>query len=301
MKRVLVTGATGFIGTRTLTFLHERDYEVHVIGRTPPQSDTIIFHKADILNPEATRAVVAQVQATHLLHLAWDVTPGRYWQSADNLNWVSASLQLVRAFAEVGGQRAVISGTCAEYQWGQARFLESETPCIPVTLYGAAKDALRRILMAYAATRGLSVAWGRIFFLYGPGEKSGRLISDTIRTLRQGTPFPTSHGHQLRDFLHVDDVAGAFAALVDCKVSGPVNIGSGQAVSVRKILETLAAQLGNHDCIRFGERPLPEGEPEIIEADTKRLIEEVGFKPRFDLAGGLADTIAWWNCERSVT
>jgi nucleoside-diphosphate-sugar epimerase len=295
MKRVLVTGATGFIGARAAALLLARGYEVHAIGRTPPQDENIKFHRADVLNVEALRAVVAHVQATHLLHLAWDVTPGRYWQAAENLDWVSASLHLLNAFAAAGGQRAVAAGTCAEYQWGTPRFFEMETPCIPATLYGTAKDALRRLILAYAANTGLSVGWGRIFFLYGPGEKKGRLISDGIQALLAATPFPTSHGRQRRDFLHVDDVAGAFAALVDCNVQGPVNIGSGQAVPVRMILDMIAQETGHAGCLRLGERVLPESEPAIIEADTARLTQEVGFQPRYDLMNGLAETVAWWK------
>ncbi|MGP0061586.1 MAG: NAD-dependent epimerase/dehydratase family protein [Beijerinckiaceae bacterium] len=295
MKKILVTGATGFIGARATEFLLARGYEVHVVGRTPPHDDHVKFHAADVLNGEAMCAVAANVRATHLLHLAWDVTPGRYWKAPENLDWVNASLTLIRAFASAGGQRAVFAGTCAEYQWGAPRFSELETPCMPATLYGTAKHALHQLLMAYGTSTGLSIGWGRIFFLYGPGEKPGRLVSDAIRALLDAVPFPTSHGRQRRDFLHVDDVAGAFAALVDCDVQGPVNIGSGEAVPVRTILDMIAQETGHAECLRFDERIFPDHEPAIIEADTTRLMQEVGYRPRYDLAAGLAETVAWWR------
>ncbi|WP_020176001.1 NAD-dependent epimerase/dehydratase family protein [Methyloferula stellata] len=295
MKRVLVTGAAGFIGTRATAHLLAKGYEVHAIGRTRPHDDRITFHFADILDIDATRKVMADLQATHLLHLAWNVTPGQYWTAAVNLDWVGASLHLVKAFVMAGGQRAVFAGTCSEYQWGSPRFFELQTPCIPATFYGTAKDALCRLLVGYGVNTGLSVGWGRIFYLYGPGEKPGRLVSDAIQALLRSTPFPTSPGEQMRDFLHVDDVAGAFAALVDCDVQGPVNIGSGMAVPVRTILEKIAALIGHAECLRFGERILPATEPAIVEADTTRLTREVGFLPRYGLDAGLADTIASWK------
>jgi nucleoside-diphosphate-sugar epimerase len=295
MKRVLVTGAAGFIGTRAAAHLLAKGYEVHAIGRTRPRDDRIRFHLADILDIDATRKVMADFQATHLLHLAWNVTPGQYWTAPDNLDWVSASLHLARAFVAAGGKRAVFAGTCSEYQWGSPRFFEMQTPCVPSTLYGTAKDALRRLLAGYGVNAGLSVGWGRVFYLYGPGEKPGRLVSDAIQALLSGTPFPTSTGGQMRDFLHVDDVAGAFAALVDCDVQGPVNIGSGMAVPVRTILEKIAAQIGHAECLRFGARILPPTEPAIVEADRTRLTREVEFLPRYDLDAGLTDTIAWWK------
>jgi nucleoside-diphosphate-sugar epimerase len=299
MKRFLLTGATGFIGVRAAAALRARGYEIHAVGRTAPRDETVKFHRCDILDVEATRANVAGVEATHLLHLAWDVTTGRYWAAPENLDWVSASLHLVKAFAAAGGKRAVFAGTCAEYQWGAPRFLETETPCVPATLYGASKDALRRLVEAYGATAGLSIGWGRIFYPFGPGEKSGRLVSDAIGSLLSGRSFPTSHGCQQRDYIHVDDVAGAFGALVDSDVRGAVNIGSGRAVPVRSILDTISRITGNAECLRFGERALPDSEPDVIEADTTRLVHEVGFEPKFDLAAGLADTVAWWQRQRS--
>jgi nucleoside-diphosphate-sugar epimerase len=295
MKRVLLTGATGFIGLRAATVLRERGYEVHAVGRTPPRDENIEFHRCNILDVGTVCARVAEVRASHLLHLAWDVTPGRYWAAAENLDWVSASLHLVRAFAAAGGNRAVFAGTCAEYQWGAPRFLETETPCVPATLYGASKDALRRLVEAYGATAGLSIGWGRIFYPFGPGEKSGRLVSDAIESLLRGKPFLASHGYQQRDYLHVEDVAGAFAAFVDSDVRGAVNIGSGRAVPVRVILELIGQETGVGALIRFGERHLSATEPDVIEADITRLSNEIGFRPRHDLAGGVADAIAWWR------
>lgn len=297
MKRVLVTGATGFVGAPATSFLFDRGFEVHALGRTPPLNERIRFQRCDILDIKAARAAVAEVRATHLLHLAWDVTPGRYWEAPENIDWVSASLHLVRAFAKAGGRRAVFAGTCAEYQWGAPRFFETKTPCVPATPYGTAKDTLRRQVEAYSSSAGLSVGWARIFYPFGPGEKPGRLVSDAIGALLRSKPFPTSHGRQLRDYLHVDDVAGAFAALVDSDVRGAVNVGSGRAVAVRTILETIAELIGNADCLRFGERVLPDSEPAIIEADATRLNQEVGFAPEYDLATGLAKTVAWWRCQ----
>jgi nucleoside-diphosphate-sugar epimerase len=295
MKRVVVTGGTGFIGQHLMEPLRRRGFEIHLIGRRRPLDAKIVFHEADVLDVARMREAIAAANASHLLHLAWDVEPGKYWRSPQNLDWIAASLHLVRNFTEHGGGRTVIAGSCAEYLWGAERFLEEKTPCQPATLYGTSKDALRRILMGYADIAPMSIGWGRIFFLYGPGEKRGRLVSDAIHNLLSRREFPTSHGLQRRDFMHVSDVASAFAALLDCDVRGPVNIGTGEAVSVRSLLETIGRQTNASDFLRFGQRPLPPSEPEVIEADVARLLNEVGFRPHYDLAGGVAETIAWWR------
>lgn len=189
----------------------------------------------------------------------------------------------------------VVAGTCAEYAWGSSCLVEGESTCDPVTLYGASKDALRRVLHTFGEGAQISVSWARVFFLYGPGEKTGRLVSDAIASLLAGVRFETSHGRQCRDFMHVEDVASAFASLTDSDVRGPVNIGSGAAIPVRAILEQIAHETGRGDLIAFGARPLSPMDPDRIAASTKRLREEVGFRPGYDLARGIAQTVAWWR------
>ncbi|KQT46827.1 NAD-dependent dehydratase [Methylobacterium sp. Leaf456] len=304
MRRVLVTGGAGFVGRPAVAALAARGFEVHAVGRRAPEG-VHVFHPADLLDAQARRAAVRAAGAGHLLHLAWVTEPGRYWQAPENLDWTAASLDLVRGFREAGGTRAVVAGTCAEYDWtGIAPLSRAEgagihrghlsesAPCRPATLYGAAKDGLRRVLTGYAASTGLSLAWGRLFYLYGPGEAPGRLVGDAARALLDGRRFATSEGRQRRDFLHVMDAGDAFAALLDSAVEGPVNIGSGASVPVRTLLETLGRLTGRPDLIDFGARPLPPTEPACIEADIRRLTGEVGFHPHLDLDEGLRATLA---------
>ena len=151
---------------------------------------------------------MAEVEPTHLLHLAWNAEPGRYWTTPENLAWVQASLALYRAFAAGGGRRAVFAGTCAEYDWSRAAVCrEDETPLAPATLYGAAKQGLGSTLCAHGAEHGPSTAWGRVFFLYGPREHPQRLVPAVVRGLLARERVAVTHGRQVRDFMHVADVA----------------------------------------------------------------------------------------------
>ena len=293
-RRVLVTGATGFIGRYTLSPLRELGFEIHVAGRKPSDDPAVTFHTANLFDPADVLRIAREAQASHLLHLAWDTEPGRFWNSSLNLDWVGASLAMVQAFAEAGGTRVVLAGTCAEYRWGaEAPLDEIRSELAPATLYGVSKDALRRIVSAYAETAPLSFAWGRIFFLYGPGEKPGRLVSDAIRTLGARQPFATTDGNQRRDFMHVDDVARAFALLLASEVQGAVNIASGEAVPIRSILEAIALETGGQEMLRLGERPRPANDPAVIEAAVDRLRYEVGFTPRHTMSEGLAQSAKW--------
>jgi nucleoside-diphosphate-sugar epimerase len=281
VKRVLVTGAGGFIGTQARAALARRGHEVVTV-------------KTDLLEPQAAGDVVREARATDLVHLAWYAVPGKFWSAPENAAWVDATLRLLSAFYAAGGRRAVCAGTCAEYDWERGGVLsEHDTPIRPATAYGRAKaETFERA----SALEG-ELAWGRIFFLYGPGEHPDRLVSSVARRLLAGEEAPTTEGTQVRDFMHVADVAGAFAALLDSDVTGAVNIGSGVPVTVRAVVDEVARAAGRTDLLRPGALPQREGEPPELVADVRRLRDEVGFRPQYDLEQGIAHTVDYWRTE----
>lgn len=298
MKRVIVTGATGFMGRAALPALIERSYEVHAVSRLPgpAASPGITWHQADLFDADAPAGLIERIKPTHLLHFAWDTSPGKYWTSVDNLSWLAASLKLTAEFAARGGQRLVTAGTCAEYSWDHGVCIERRTPLEPATLYGTAKHALRLVSEAFAATAGLSAAWGRVFYLFGPHENSQRLVPSVVRALMNGRTIACSHGEQVRDFLYVQDVADAFAALLDGEVSGPVNIASGEPVKIKDIILRLADMIGaDRALIKLGEVAVPANDPELLLADIRRLRDEVGWSPKYTLTAGLEQTIDWYK------
>lgn len=289
--RYLVTGATGFLGRRVVPLLVAAGHDVHgtYVEEEPPAVPGVTWHRVDLLGDGD--GAVRSIQATELLHLAWYAEHGKFWRSPENLSWVAASLRLVRAFHEAGGRRVTVAGSCAEYEWGGMEPLEERrSPMRPRTLYGVSKDALRRVLESYASDTGLGWAWGRIFLLYGPGEDRRRFVASIIRALQSGTPAEMSHGRQIRDFLHADDVAGALVAIHASGVTGPVNVASGFPVTLLEVAQAVQRRLGGE--IAAGARqPAPDDPPSLV-ADVARLRSEVGFVPQFDLATGLDATIA---------
>jgi nucleoside-diphosphate-sugar epimerase len=294
MKRVLVTGATGFIGRHSLPRLLESGYEVHAVGgqRSPeaPSRD-VVWHRANLLEPGEIASLVGKVRPTHLLHFAWYAVPGKYWTAPENLAWVRATINLMQMFSDHGGQRAVMAGSCAEYDWKFDYCSELFTPRRPVTLYGACKHGTQVLLDAWSRQTGLSSAWGRIFFLYGPGEYPARLVPSVINSLLRNEPAHCTHGNQVRDFMHVADVAAAFVELLGSDVKGAVNIASGVSSTLKEVIHAIADYLNRRDLVRLGAVPAPAGEPDALIADVGRLREEVGFSPRYGLQQGIAQTI----------
>ncbi len=294
MKRVLLTGASGFVGRACVAPLLARDYAVHTIstgrGRTP---DGVTAWHGNLLDTASVPGLMRDIAPTHLLHAAWDVTHGAYWTSEANHTWLAASADLLRAFHAAGGERAVGVGTCAEYGWTIDRYDERTAPLDPATLYGNSKLALCRQFQAMA-DGGLPTAWARLFFPFGPGEQPGRLLPAVISALLAGEPVDCTEGTQIRDFLYVDDLGGALAALLDSGVEGPVNIGSGSGTTLRDLILRTAGQIGRPDLIRLGALPIRPGDPPSLVANTERLNREVGFVPATPLDQAIRQTIAYW-------
>jgi nucleoside-diphosphate-sugar epimerase len=295
---VLVTGVTGFIGRWALEPLLAAGMEVHAVGsRGAPggMPSEVQWHTVDLLAP-GEEEVLSAIEATHLLHLAWYTVPGQFWRSAENLRWIEASLRLLRMFREAGGRRVVMAGTCAEYEWrDETHCVEYITPTLPATLYGAAKHALRIVGAAYAAETGMSMGWGRVFYVFGPHEHPARLASSVARALVNGEQALCSDGEQVRDFLHAPELATAFVALLRSDVTGPVNMASGVPARVRDLIAALAQAAGRPDLVVLGGRPGPANEPALLTADVTRLRDEVGWVPSTSLDEAARDTVAWWR------
>jgi len=299
MKRVLITGAAGFVGRHCLPALLAQGYEVHAVAslRTAPPAALpgVQWYRADLLDRENISALMTEVRPTHLLHCAWYAVPAKYWTAPENFRWVEAGLHLLETFTAQGGQRVVGVGSCAEYDWRDGHCSELVTPLNPATIYGVCKHAFQLLLSAYSKQARLSSAWGRLFFLYGPHEPQQRLVASAIRSILMEEPARCSHGRQIRDFLYVQDAADALVALLDSDSLGPVNIASGVPVAVGEVVRVIADQLERPDLIRLGALPASKDEPPVLVADVSRLRDEVGWSPQHDLAGGLAETITWWK------
>lgn len=301
MKTVLLTGATGYIGKFAIPFLLAENYTVHAVTFTEISfgtAENLFWHQADLLDSLAIDRLIERISPTHLLHFAWYVEHGKFWNAVENLDWLCASLYLTRKFAENGGERMVSAGTCAEYDWSAPNPLtEYATPSNAQSLYGASKNALNSTLEKFAEAYNFSFASGRIFFPFGANEPANRLIPSVIRSLLANEPAQTSHGNQVRDFVYVEEIAEAFVTLLASDVRGVVNIGSGKGIALREIIEEIADIIGKPELLRIGALPSPPGEPAEIIADVRRLRMEVGFGKVRDLRKSLEDTISWWKKE----
>ena len=312
-KRVLVSGAGGFIGRWSVPALLRLGYEVHAVlsgnasRDVPEQLQGAKIHFANLLDDSLIDELTRAVRPSHLLHFAWIATPGVYWNSEENFRWLAASERLLRSFRAQGGSRVMMAGSCAEYDWSRVEVCdELSSPlaktkaatlqgAAAVTRYAACKIALQAMLADFGREQHLSTAWGRIFFQFGPHEHPDRLVPSVICNLLLNREAPCSHGRQVRSFLHVADVGEAFAAVLDSGLEGPVNIGSDERVSLADLVERIGRQIGRPELLRLGARPAPPGEPSLLVPEVHRLRDEARWRPRFTLNEALGDTVAWWR------
>ena len=289
--KVLLTGASGFLGQYVLRALQQCGITAVAVGRRLPRHLAgATFVAADLLAAEDLPALARQVGASHLLLLAWVTEHGRYWVSPENFRWVDASTRLVQAFCAAGGQHVLVAGSCAEYDWSHGCCREDTTPLDPATVYGVAKDATRRLVAALCAQHGVRCAWGRVFFPYGAGEAPARLVPSLVAALQGQCEEFGVRAAQARDLLHAGDVAQAFVTLLRSQAGGCYNLSSGQAVPVGEVVQTLARLLDADPQPVLGRAPTRPAGPAMLVGHNAKL-RSLGWRQRSTLAQGLAQTL----------
>jgi nucleoside-diphosphate-sugar epimerase len=287
---VLATGGSGFLGSHCVQALVRHGCRVHVASRARhgAAADGITWHHVDLHVRGAVEQLMRALRPSHLLHLAWITTPSHYRSAPENLDWLEASLALVRSFGEQGGQRFVGVGSSAEYGRATSPCAEEATPIRPASLYGQCKAACWTATEAYALRYGFSAAWARVFLPYGPGDNPQRLIPSLLAALAAGTPINVTDGSQVRDFVHVTDIAelvGRLLAMPQAK--GAFNVGTGRGVTVRQVIERAADHFHARELVRFGARAQRDDEPPSLVADMAKVQRVLHWHAATSLEDGL--------------
>jgi len=299
--RVLVTGASGFIGAPAAAALASRGAEVHAIVIEP---DGVVpgaqSHVVDLFDEAAVGIVLDRIRPEYLLHLAWYVEHGRFWTAPQNLAWAARTGTLVRQFATAGGRRVVGVGTCAEYGKAEGTCSESATPIAPTTIYGQAKAAAWFLMQATAGVAGIESAWVRVFHLFGPGEARARMVPSIVLPLLAGAPAACRSGAHVRDLIDVADLGDALAAITLSTTTGAINVGSGTSVQLGDVARRLAVLCGREDLLTVEEGGASLGDPRVLVPDLDRLQREVGWRSPVPLDARLAEVVDWWTSARQA-
>ncbi|HYG46442.1 MAG TPA: NAD(P)-dependent oxidoreductase [Allosphingosinicella sp.] len=290
MARILLTGARGFIGAAVLRRLRTDGHEVVALTSGRERGDGE-WRQLDLLQAgeDEIARLVEEERITHCLHSAWYTNHSDYLVAEVNRDWVRASLRLEAGFRAGGGRRFAGLGTCLEYdqQAPGGRLSERSTPLRPETLYARCKASLFEAL----AERGGDFAWARVFFVYGPGDRPGRLIPFILEGLAKGERVAARFGGLRRDYVHVDDLAGQLSRIAFAPVQGAINTGTGDAARLADIFALAGEMAGRPDLVEVNDRT-GAGEAAVIEADMERFRSEVGDPGARPLRHGLAELMA---------
>ena len=258
--KILLTGATGFVGRQILRRLRENGRAVRVAVRTGSATrvenaiDMEVIETPDLFSESASGWARACAGIDTVIHAAWYAKPGLYLQAPENIACLQGTLALARGCADAGVRRFAGVGTCFEYDLSGG-ILPVDTPLRPTTVYAGAKAATYLALSNWLPTQRVEFVWCRLFYLYGEGEAEERLVPHLRRRLAAGEVAELTSGTQIRDYLDVRDAGRMIADTAMGAEQGAVNICSGISQTVREMAERCADEYGRRDLLRFGARP----------------------------------------------
>ncbi len=303
--KLLITGATGFVGAKTLELALAAGHEVAAPVRPQSPARRLVQfagryeHLALELNDRAAlTAAVGKFRPDAIIHLAWAgvANSARNAQTQISEN-IDAACALVEAGAAAGCGAFIGTGSQGEYGAGST-MLEDALPQ-PTTLYGAAKVSALYLTRQLAAQAGMRHAWLRIFSTYGPDDNAGWLIPSLITQMLNGERPMTTLGTQFWDWLYVDDVArGLLSATETPTAAGIFNLGSGEAVQVRKAVEAIRDLAAPDMELMFGEIPFRPDQVMHMQANIERLRTATGWAPQVPFTEGIARTVDWYRSQR---
>ena len=301
--RILVTGASGFLGSYLVADLLEQGHDVAVLvrGDTPWRLADAI----DRITPIAGSLDDVTALRDRLKAFAPDAGAHRAGRGVGNMDrnsplqgrnvWDAAELAALCAELKV----ATFVGAGSQAEYGPLnRPIAPDDTTLPTTLYGKAKLAAGSMCEQIAAEASMRFAWLRIFSTYGPRDHEYWLIPNFIKTVAKGERMSLTDCEQRWGFLHARDAAAAFRiALTDARASGYFNVGHPDGPTLRDTLTRLRDLINPDAVLGFGDIPYRPDQVMVLQADVARLTE-LGWKPRINIEDGLRETIAWHHASK---
>ncbi|HMP90919.1 MAG TPA: NAD(P)-dependent oxidoreductase [Kiritimatiellia bacterium] len=293
----VVTGAQGFLGRHVVARLAGEGHAILAVDRRPSIEtpiDGVQYHVSDLSDPMTLIPPECEpVGEFMLIHLAWDLR-SRETSYRVQSEQVSLLAGLLDAWTGRGLKYVISPGSAQEYGGCGGAIDEDAVPIEPLSPYGWAKRAAYEMTASWARRSEIGLLWLRPFIVYGPGQAGSMLIPYAVRQAQAKAPAQFSDCLQKRDFVFVDDVVEAFALGVRKQLPGVnvCNLGCGEAIRARDIIEEIGRELGNIEKFEFGRRPRRTNEPDIQIANFERARAVLGWTPKVYWREGIKRTCA---------
>lgn len=290
-KKVLVTGATGLIGKELFEPLHQAGFEIYsiTIDDNNPKNG-VNWIKGNLFDEDCIKGIMENIKPEYLLNMAW-CTVGDYLSSDLNYKFLEAGINLLKYFKDNGGKRAVFAGTCFEYKFKDEPLKENDELESDRTVYTFCKNKLHEVADFYCKMHNISFGYGRIFYVYGRNENKTRLTGMIIDKLLHNEEVIIKSGNLFKDYMYAKDIAGAFAAFLDSRIEGSVNICTGKAIPIRDFAMEIGKQLKKENLIIFKDEP--SNQPPIIVGDNSRLTREVEYKIKYSYESAIGEILEY--------
>lgn len=304
MRKVLITGAGGFIGKAVLKELVcEKDVEIYATTTNKAKMEKFlnengIYHKVniceiDLLNQKDTAKLVDKIRPEYLIHLAWSLEGNNKFQdSLMNIDWMCASINLIKEVCLCGGKRILFAGSSSQYEFSPESLVENEN-MRPLNLYGKCKKEVEEVAMYLCEQMEVSFASARYFSVYGPyDERAARAIPSAIEKLLAGERIVCKEPYNKWDYIYIDDAAKATIKLLNSKMCGAVNIASGEGIRMKDVFEIIARNLGKEDLLELDEHNKSR---KCLVADSEKMKEILDYRCETGFEEGMRYTIKWWQ------
>jgi nucleoside-diphosphate-sugar epimerase len=284
--RILITGGTGFIGHHLIPLMNQ--HQLMLIGRQKVsfEQPNLQHVDADLAAPDTWKEQVNDFSPHACIHLAWSGLPD-YSLSKCSENF-DINIQLLDFLSGIECKKIFIAGTCWEYGDLQEKLSEGDLPG-PTNLFASFKTSIRLIGEQLTKSQGMDLIWGRIFFVYGDGQRPTSLIPGCYQSLKNDLTPEIRAPYSVSDFIHVSDVAKAILALIETPaLAGIFNIGSGKPTKAMDVCKIIAHNLNKDNLLsEFGDSTNASG----FWADTSLIRQKTGWSPQYTIQTGIEKTV----------
>ncbi|MDB4845989.1 NAD(P)-dependent oxidoreductase [Candidatus Pelagibacter sp.] len=285
MKKLLITGSTGFIGKSLINLFLTKKYKIFALTRKNIKNKNINYIKSDLFDHTKIKKIIKKIKPNYLIHLAWEANPKKFHQSGTNFKWLHSSLNLYYNFCKYGGRRALLIGSCAEYNFNKKILKEDFIKKTDHTRYSLCKETFLDHAYKISKKFNTQLIWARLFWIYGINQKRGRLIPDLIYSAKKSKKIIVKNPSSIVNLLNVKDVCIALYKIFESNITGIVNIADKKNIKVIDIVNKCKNIFKNYK-LNYKINKIQYSKPYSVEIKKLSLIR---FNRLYSLEKGLKE------------